>query len=141
MSCVGSPSPSTTTLATYHSFILTKLHSFVNAASTAIYGITRLRTYKLPEKPDFLNPTICEAALATSAANSLLEPVNIGSQQFVDAALGANNPVDKVEREASNMWCPETGDLKNHVKCFVPIGTGKVDFLFYGPGRVIIYKL
>jgi hypothetical protein len=29
-----------------------------------------------------------------------------------------------VEGEASNIWCPETGDLKPLVKCFISIGTG-----------------
>jgi hypothetical protein len=43
---------------------------------------------------------------------------------FVDGALGANNPVDEVEGEASNIWCPNTGDLKPLVKCFISIGTG-----------------
>jgi len=38
--------------------------------------------------------------------------------------LGANNPVDKVEGEAADIWCSETGDLKPLVKCFVSIGTG-----------------
>jgi hypothetical protein len=32
--------------------------------------------------------------------------------------------VDEVEGEASNIWCPETGDLKPLVKCFISIGTG-----------------
>ena len=32
--------------------------------------------------------------------------------------------MDEVEEEASNLWCPETGDLKPLVKCFVSIGTG-----------------
>jgi hypothetical protein len=45
----------------------------------------------------------------------------------VDGALGANNPVDEVEGEASNIWCPDTGDLKPLVKCFVSIGTGSPD--------------
>lgn len=43
----------------------------------------------------------------------------------MDGALGANNPVDEVEGEASNIWCSETGDLKPLVKCFISIGTGK----------------
>ena len=38
--------------------------------------------------------------------------------------MGANNPVEEVEGEASDLWCPETGDLKPLVKCFVSIGTG-----------------
>ena len=42
----------------------------------------------------------------------------------MDGALGANNPVDEVEGEASNIWCSESGDLKPLVKCFISIGTG-----------------
>jgi hypothetical protein len=48
----------------------------------------------------------------------------IGARQFVDGALGANNPVDEVEGEAANIWSPGVGDLKPLVKCFVSIGTG-----------------
>ncbi len=29
-----------------------------------------------------------------------------------------------MEGEASNIWCPGTGDLKPLVKCFISIGTG-----------------
>lgn len=43
---------------------------------------------------------------------------------FADGGLGANNPVDEVEEEASNIWCSETGDLKPLVKCFIFIETG-----------------
>ena len=68
--------------------------------------------------------TICQAALATSAATTLFDPVNIGVRKFADGGLGANNPVDEVEGEASNIWCSETGDLKPLVKCFLSIGTG-----------------
>src|SRR5690606_20441016 len=46
------------------------------------------------------------------------------SRKFVDGALLANNPVDEVQLEASRIWCPETGDLKPLVKCFISIGTG-----------------
>jgi predicted acylesterase/phospholipase RssA len=67
---------------------------------------------------------ICEAALATSAATGFFAPVSIGARKFVDGVLGANNPVDKVEGEASNIWCSETADLKPLVKCFISIGTG-----------------
>ena len=42
----------------------------------------------------------------------------------MDGALGANNPVDEVEGEASNIWCSESGELKPLVKCFISIGTG-----------------
>ena len=57
-------------------------------------------------------------------ATSFFTPVSIGPRQFVDGALGANNPVDEVEGEASAIWCSETGDLKPLVKCFASIGIG-----------------
>jgi hypothetical protein len=62
--------------------------------------------------------------LATSAATGFFDPVSIGARHFEDGALGANNPVEEVEGEASDIWCPGTGDLKPLVKCFISIGTG-----------------
>jgi hypothetical protein len=85
--------------------------------------IVRLRSYSLPEELS-VPATICQAALATSATTTLFDPICIGDCTFADGALGANNPVDEVEGEASNIWCSETGDLKRLVKCFVSIGTG-----------------
>jgi len=46
--------------------------------------------------------------------------------KFVDGALGANNPVDQVEEEATEIWCPNTGNLQPLVKCFISIGTGRL---------------
>ena len=63
--------------------------------------IVRLRSYQEPGKQDI-------------PATTFFEPVSIG----------ANNPVDEVEGEASDIWCSETGNLKPFVKCFVSIGTG-----------------
>ncbi|KAM7207996.1 hypothetical protein V8F06_014960 [Rhypophila decipiens] len=68
--------------------------------------------------------TICEAALATSAATGFFDPVSVGARHFVDGSLGANNPVDQVENEASDIWCAETGNLQPLVKCFISVGTG-----------------
>jgi predicted acylesterase/phospholipase RssA len=68
--------------------------------------------------------TIWQAALATSAATTFFDPVSIGARKFVDGALGANNPVEQIEGEASDIWCSETGELKPLVKCFISIGTG-----------------
>ncbi|KAG9647576.1 phospholipase, patatin family protein, partial [Aureobasidium melanogenum] len=85
--------------------------------------MVRLRSYRLPHEPK-IDATICQAALATSAATTFFEPVNIGDRRFADGGFGANNPVDQVEGEASNIWCHETGDLKPLVKCFISIGTG-----------------
>ena len=97
--------------------------SFVCTADRDIKDIVRLRSYSLPGEPD-IRATICEAALATSAATTFFDPVSIGNRSFADGGLGANNPVDEVEGEASNIWCAESGDLKPLVKCFISIGTG-----------------
>jgi hypothetical protein len=97
--------------------------SFVCAADRHSKDIVRLRSYGLPSEPG-IKATICQVALATSAATTFFEPVNIGFRSFADGGLGANNPVDEMEGEASNIWCPETGDLKPLVKCFISIGTG-----------------
>ncbi|KAF2135141.1 uncharacterized protein K452DRAFT_239881 [Aplosporella prunicola CBS 121167] len=98
-------------------------HVFVCAASKESSDITRLRSYRLPDE-DSTSATVCEAALATSAATSFFEPITIGARTYVDGALRANNPVVEVRNEASNIWCTNTGDLKPLVKCFVSIGTG-----------------
>lgn len=93
------------------------------SAAKETAGTTRLRSYTLPDERD-IPATICQAALATSAATGFFDPVSIGARQFVDGALGANNPVDEVEGEAANIWSSGKGDLKPLVKCFISIGTG-----------------
>ena len=97
--------------------------SFVCTADRDTKDIVRLRSYSLPDEPN-IRATICQAALATSAATTFFDPVSIGDRTFANGGLGANNPVDEVEGEASNVWCSETRDLKPLVKCFITIGTG-----------------
>ncbi|RDW92542.1 hypothetical protein BP5796_01936 [Coleophoma crateriformis] len=97
--------------------------TFVCTVDRDTKNITRLRSYSLPEERN-IPATIWQAALATSAATTFFEPVTIGHRTFTDGGLGANNPVDEVEDEASNIWCKETADLKPLVKCFISIGTG-----------------
>lgn len=103
---------------------------FVCTAAKETRDITRLRSYDLRGKPN-IEATILDAALATSAATSFFDPVRIGARQFVDGALGANNPVEQVEREATDIWCDDTAELMPQVKCFISIGTGR-------PGRKAI---
>lgn len=97
--------------------------SFVCTVDQNTKSIVRLRSYTLPDESK-IPATICQAALATSAATTFFEPVRIGNRTFADGGLGANNPVDEVEGEAANIWCSESGDLKPLVKCFLSIGTG-----------------
>ncbi|KAK7193328.1 phosphorylase superfamily protein, partial [Paraphaeosphaeria sporulosa] len=97
--------------------------TFVCSIDRDTKDMVRLRSYSLPDEPS-IRATICEAALATSAATTFFEPVSIGDRSFADGGFGANNPVDEVEGEAANIWCSETGDLKPLVKCFISIGTG-----------------
>ncbi|KAL8721873.1 MAG: hypothetical protein Q9181_007615 [Wetmoreana brouardii] len=96
---------------------------FVCATAKETKGTTRLRSYNLPEELN-IPSTICEAALATSAATTFFDAVKIGARKFVDGAFTANNPAEEVEKEASNIWCSGTLELKPQVKCFVSIGTG-----------------
>jgi predicted acylesterase/phospholipase RssA len=105
----------------YASFLY--IVSFVCTTAKETTGITRLRSYSLPDELD-ISATICDAALATSAATGFFDPVSIGARRFVDGAIGANNPVDEVEEEASNIWCSESRALQSLVKCFISIGTG-----------------
>lgn len=70
--------------------------------------------------------TIWEAALATSAATGFFNPVQIGDCMYGDGALGANNPAEQVELEASKIWCEmnNTSQFQPMVKCFLSLGTG-----------------
>lgn len=63
--------------------------------------------------------------MATKAAPTFFNPVDIRDFTFADDGLGANNPVNKVEREATNIWCiDKKSKLMQLVKCFISIGTG-----------------
>ena len=86
-------------------------------------SIVRIQSYYKPYELN-INASILEAARATSAATTFFDPVEIEECKYADGALGANNPVDEVEGEATDLWCEDTEDLKPLVKCFVSIGTG-----------------
>ncbi|KAK2038272.1 FabD/lysophospholipase-like protein [Colletotrichum somersetense] len=99
---------------------------FVCAASKEVSDIVCLRSYRNAARaPEHTPVTIIQAALATSAATGLFDPVTIGARKYVDGALGANNPVDQMEAEASDVWCSRSGDLQSLVKCLISLGTGK----------------
>ncbi|KAH7344369.1 phospholipase [Pyrenochaeta sp. MPI-SDFR-AT-0127] len=97
---------------------------FVCTNLQATNTIARLRNYRTASSGCDFQPTIIEAALATSAAQTYFSEIKIGASFFVDGAIGANNPTADVEAEARDLWCEETGNLQPLVKCFVSIGTG-----------------
>lgn len=99
------------------------MNRFVCSTAYETSDIVRFRSYQVPGKADTM-ASICEAARATSAATTYFDPVCIRGRKYADGALVANNPVDEVEDEASNIWCAETGNIKPLVKCFISIGTG-----------------
>ncbi|KAK9384173.1 hypothetical protein V1515DRAFT_624563 [Lipomyces mesembrius] len=99
--------------------------TFVCTVDQNTKSIVHLRSYALSDESNInIRPSICQAALATSAATTFFEPVRIGNRTFADGGLGANNPVDEVEGEAADIWCPQSAELKPLVKCFLSIGTG-----------------
>jgi hypothetical protein len=97
--------------------------TFVCTTSKDTLQVTRLRSYSVSNEI-MVPATICDAALATSAATKFFDPVSIGNHQFVDGAFGANNPIEEVEEEAADIWCTSSRALKPLVKCLVSIGTG-----------------
>lgn len=98
--------------------------SFVCTNLQATNTVTRLRNYRTPSSGSNFNPTILEAALATSAAPTYFSDITIQGSRFVDGAIGANNPTTVLEEEASDLWCEDTGNIQPLVKCFISIGTG-----------------
>lgn len=96
---------------------------FVTTKTQETSSITRLPNYPSLTS-SHLHPTTLEAALATSAATTYFEPIHINGTYFLDGALGANNPCDVVELEASDLWCETTARLQPLIKCYISIGTG-----------------
>ena len=99
---------------------------FVCATSKETSGTVCLRTYKSPRGGnDLVNSVkIWEACRATSAASSFFDPIAVGryGEEFVDGALGANNPVWEVWNQAQLIWGQQM--FERSIKCLVLIGTG-----------------
>lgn len=86
-------------------------------------GPTLFRTYSVAKNASY-NCTIWEAARATSAAPTLFKRIKIGSSssgiEYVDAALGCNNPTKEVIAE-----CERVFGENAQVACILSIGTGR----------------
>ena len=89
-------------------------------------AVARLRAYNSSRALVEDGVKIWEAARATSAASGFFDPISIGrhGQEYVDAGLGCNNPIDQIWMEAQSIWSPESDDLSALMKCLVSIGTG-----------------
>jgi hypothetical protein len=75
---------------------------------------------------------IWEACRATAAASSFFEPIRIGffNEEFVDGAVGFNNPINEVLAEARDLWSSDT--LQDNLQCVISIGTGQPPLLSFG---------
>ncbi|KXX75712.1 Kinesin light chain [Madurella mycetomatis] len=99
---------------------------FVCATSKETGDTVCLTSYRSPrsDNSDLLNFTkIWQACRATSAATTFFDPIAIGpfGEEFVDGALGANNPIHALWNQAQDVW----GDqLRGSLQCIVSIGTG-----------------
>jgi predicted acylesterase/phospholipase RssA len=67
---------------------------------------------------------IWQACRATSAATTFFEPIAIGpfDEEFVDGALGENNPIYMLWDQARVVWGEE--ELQRNLSCLVSLGTG-----------------
>jgi hypothetical protein len=81
------------------------------------------RTWSADQSPGY-NCTIWEAGRATSAAPTFFKRICIGEpgleEEFVDAGIGCNNPVQYLVQEAQREFGP-----KREVSCIISIGTGR----------------
>ncbi|KAK4170204.1 putative calcium-independent phospholipase A2-gamma [Cladorrhinum sp. PSN259] len=91
-------------------------------AKQALGDARRVRSYKSKENWD-KDIKIWEAARATTAASSYFKPQSLTSgpetEDYIDAALGNNNPINHLISEA----CEQFG-LGRRLGCLVSIGTG-----------------
>lgn len=92
---------------------------FVCAVRKETLGTVCLRNYH-STKGFELPCKIWEACRATSAATSFFDPIKIGTfgEEFVDGALGNNNPINEVLAEARSLW-PD-----DNITGIFSIGTG-----------------
>ena len=118
-------------------------HRFVCALRKSNASLARLRSYTVDSIGDG-DFTIWQAARATSAATSFFDPISIGkgyqAREFVDGALGSNNPVDEVWNEAKEIWDGEGGGFEARLHCIVSIGTGNPGTVSVGDNPVTIFN-
>ncbi|EGY18632.1 pfs protein [Verticillium dahliae VdLs.17] len=80
---------------------------FVCATSKETADTVCLTSYRSPRSTHLLDcTTVWKACCVTSAATTLFDAVTIGSfgEQFVDGALGTNNPISALWTQVQDVW-------------------------------------
>lgn len=101
--------------------------SFVCATKKGhVHATARFRSYKSPQMDHLVvgDVAIKEAARATSAAVSSLDPAKIRGLEYLDGGTGANNPSEQAWDEMKSLLVPEHDNIDQRVSCFVSIGCG-----------------
>jgi hypothetical protein len=92
-----------------------------------------LRNY-MPRQDQHRDPTIVQAARATSAAPLFFKPLKAVFQgleeEYCDAGLGYNNPISLLMDEAAELW------QGRQFGCILSIGTGYPKIVGAGPSLV-----
>ncbi|RMY45115.1 hypothetical protein D0865_10115 [Hortaea werneckii] len=111
-----------------------KCKCFVVALSEQARTITHFTNYKKDhEMSNFYDKVkIWEAARATSAATSFFDPITIDGSAYVDGGLGMNNPVDRLWREAREVFVTGEQNLEDLIRCVLSVGTGKPALKAFG---------
>lgn len=112
---------------------LTITSSFVVATDANTSDDVQFTNYARPLEQQshyFDQVTLCEAALASTAALSFFEPMTIShggtSRRFLDGGFYQNNPVAILWREALAQFDHTDAELPQRIRCMLSIGTGKV---------------
>lgn len=99
------------------------LGSFVVAVPALNVDRPRLFRNYVSKNP-YYNAKIWEVARATSAAPRFFKRISVGrlgmEEEFIDGALGYNNPAELAIREARDEYTQD-----QHVACILSIGTGR----------------
>ena len=84
-----------------------------------MWTYTSLKAFAFPN-------LICEAARATSAARTFVEPIVIDGEIFGDDGVGWNKPTEEAIAEAHQVW------PNRQIGCLVSLGTGLEDVIQLG---------
>jgi hypothetical protein len=96
----------------------------VCAAGITSGSIIKFKSYE----KNHLEPTILQAALATSANPRIFSAVNINKSVLLFERHGENNPIHELVEEAKSIWNNQSDDdLMAKLGCIVSIGAGSLN--------------